>query len=1299
MRPNLEFGIRLLLVCVLSLSPYLVLTTFSEAQDTVTGAFEGTVTNSQTGLPVANAAAEIINQQTNLVITKRTDSRGRFYQGLLHPGVYTIRVSAPSFETKEVVQRLFITRTGEVVPVPVQLDPLPPGATAAPTPAAPASAGLSARDTDVRAEINTIDARRSGAFTEEEVSSLPLGGTTLTRTFDELALLLAGVAPPPPTVGNGAGPGVGAGVGSAGQFAVNGLRSRGNNFTVDGSDNNDEDIGVRRQGFLALIPQPIESIKEYQAITLLAPAQFGRNIGAQVNAVSKSGGNETHGAAYGIFNSSQLNARNFFDTNFGNASTPLRAGNQSVILAPRVQFNPATLNFDPIGGVPVMVRNQSGAEDSFTFGQGGIVLGGPLAPNKAFYFLSAEGYLINATAEKSFAVPTVEQRGAFGSGARGLAANPINGGPTFAFPTTFDGDAIFSLYPFPNNPNGIYGPNTFTQILPASGQGKVLSAKFDANFKIKQRLQSITGRYNFTDDWREIPVTGGALFSTLRPRVRTQNFSYFWNSELSGANSTSLIFNQVRLSYGRTRLKFEEVRDPSFLIPSDQLPSEPFLLNARFRQNLTLPNIVNNQIVFNTGPVILLDEGQTTEQRLGLVGQVNIAGFSPIGVDVFNFPQRRVNNTYQFADSLTMRFGNHSFALGTDNRRTELNSDLPRNFRPLISFNGAAQADLNEDDAFVLTNRFTQPIDLAGAGAASGFFQTLTAGSNAAINLRFYQYNFYWQDEWRVRPNLSLSYGLRYEYNTPPVESQRRVESTFNAPELDLIPGLNNFIAGRSRIFDPDRNNFAPRLGLAYMPNFFGRDRPTVIRAGYGLFYDQILGAVVSQSRSVFPRFVTVNLAGGLGNIFFDPDVLDSELIDTPFAIPLGLLNPSGIEYVRAGTLNQLEPGTSLSELIGAINCLASAGGSNCGAFAGIDFGDFTLPSASGVEITLPARRLKMPNAQHYAAILEQQVNPDLTFSVGYVGTLGRNLLRFTTPNLGSNAILLPFVFNVPLRGNSRFEPQFFGVAVQPGTRISAAGQFVGGRPVPDIGGVQIFETSANSRYDALQVEVRGRLRRALAYYASYTFSKATDEVSDVFDLAGASALPQNSITFVGERGPANFDARHRLTYHLLYDFPASRLDSPFWRGLLGGLQIAGTGRFQSGQPFTVNSVFDVNLDGNLTDRLNTEQGIQRTGDRREPLRLTTDNLTTLLAPVGEDGVVRRNSFQAGNTLELDLAISKTFAFGDQTKLSFRMDIFNFVNRANFGIPVRFLEAPGFGQATDTLTPARRIQFSVKLNF
>ena len=202
---------------------------------------------------------------------------------------------------------------------------------------------------------------------------------------------------------------------------------------------------------------------------------------------------------------------------------------------------------------------------------------------------------------------------------------------------------------------------------------------------------------------------------------------------------------------------------------------------------------------------------RTTEDLLGPVGQANIAGFSPVGVDVFNFPQSRVNNTYQMADILTRRVGGHSFALGADLRRTELNSDLPRNAAPIITFNGAP---VFNGQGF--TGQFLSPETLAAASAPSGLSQSvITASGSSRINLRYYQLNFFGQDEWRIRSNLSLSYGLRYEYNTPPREVNRRIESTFNSPLLDSVPGFRSFLEGRTRIYDPDRNNFAPRVGFA----------------------------------------------------------------------------------------------------------------------------------------------------------------------------------------------------------------------------------------------------------------------------------------------------------------------------------------------------------------------------------------------------------------------------------------------------------------------------------------------------
>src|SRR2546421_3556742 len=784
MFPRLNPFSRAHAACLLALVILCPPARLASAQDTVTGAFEGSVTDSRTGQPIARARIEFTNQQTRVTVAKLSDSQGRFYQGLLPPGTYNIRAIAQGYETGETVQRLNGMRTGEVVPVPIVLDPAsatstptptpdtttnpqtpptvtstiptpPPTAISAmPTPPAPTSTPsaatpqLTAAETDVRASANAKDASHGGAFNDEEVQSLPLGGVTLTRTFDELALYLPDVALPPQTIGGGSGPGVGSGVGTSGQFSSNGLRSRANNFTVDGSDNNDEDIGVRRQGFFALVPQPVESIKEYQVITLLAPAQFGRNIGAQVNAISRSGGSSHHGTLYGLFNSSQLNARDFFDTNFGSAVSQLRSGTQPVIVSPSLVFNPATLNFNPVGGHAVTVQQGSGGKDSSTLSQGGFVLGGPVVAKKVFYFVSAEGEVLNASKEESFVVPTVAERGAFATGATGIFQDPFTGQPIFTFPSTLGGDAVFSLYPFPNNPAGVYGENTFTQQLPSGARGAILSAKLDYLFRRGDRAQQVTGRYNFTNDWRDIPATGGALFSTLKPRVRTQNFSFFLNSELSGPSAHTLLFNQLRLSYGRTRLRFDEVRDREHMIASRQFPNEPFLLNAPLLSNFTLPNFdaANNRLVANTGPVIYLNNIGTVEDVLGPVGQINVAGFSPIGVDVFNFPQRRVNNTYQFADQLTLRRGNHNLIFGSDNRRTELNSRLPRNFRPLLSFQGEPRLTTGTG-GLAISNQFVEADTLAAASAASGFFQTLTTGSDSGVNLRFYQLGAVLQDE------------------------------------------------------------------------------------------------------------------------------------------------------------------------------------------------------------------------------------------------------------------------------------------------------------------------------------------------------------------------------------------------------------------------------------------------------------------------------------------------------------------------------------------------------------------------
>jgi len=1230
-----------------------------KAQDTVTGAFQGDVFDFQTSRPIPGAIIKITSVERGEVFDLEADSQGRFFQGKLLPGFYNIAVSAPNFNPKLLLREIKVSETGDIIPVPVALEPVTPGATPQPTPTVPEPPA------DVRVEIITADPRRSGSYRELALNTLPLGGTTITRSFDELALLLPGVAPPPQTIGDVAGPGVGPGVGSAGQFAVNGIRSRANNFTVDGSDNNDEDIGVRRQGFVALVPQPIESIKEFQIQTLLAPAQYGRNIGAQVNAVSKTGGNILNGSVYGFFNSHKLNARNEFDTNNGNETLPVRtAAGQSAL----------------IDGQPLTVRNQSGGEDTFTFAQGGGTLGGAIVPDRSFYFVSGEYQKINATKEKSFAVPTVEERGPFRTGATGIVNNPFTGVPfsTPLFPNASRNGSVLSFFPFPNNPAGVYGENTFTQLLPAGGRGVILSGRLDNNFLFGTKQQSFAARYNFTDDEKNIPAVNEALFSTVLSRINTNNLSLFLNSELNGSTSGSRMFNQVRFSFGRSHLRFDEVRDREFLIPS-RIPDTPFLLNANAIFNVSQPQF-NGQPRYSrffsgVGPLMTEDVFQ------GGIGQVIVGGYSPVGVDVYNFPQDRINRTYQLADELTWRAGAHALVFGVDLRRTDLDSDLPRLSRGLLTFNGARGVEpLGTRTScpiggFMLIqpppNQFCflassdprgiiRPIDTLGLNFSNNALINLNAErSDARANFRYYQTNFYAQDTWRPRTDLSFSFGLRYEYNSPVKEVDGLVEATFSDTRLSAAPFVQTVVGGRQRLYEPDRNNFAPRVGVAYSTNLFGDNRVSVFRAGYGLFYDQILGAVANQSRNVFPSFFTFNIPGVVGNSTLN--------IIAPSLVAFGQNN---LRIVQPGTINTLNP-----------------------AFTGANFASFvtgiTRTTVNAIDITLPARELSMPMAHHYSFSFEQQLTQNFTASLAYVGTTGRKLLRFTTPNLGPNQIIIPHTLE-------RFSGNNAIMAIGRVTSPSRPLDVVTVDGVQGSGVLNQFETTGESSYNSLQAQLRGRFLESFNLQLSYTFSKVTDDVSDVFDLAGAYILPQDSLNLAAERGPANFDVRHRWAYDLIYSFP--KAEGSGLRRLTDDLRIATTGRFHSGQPFTVNSIIDINLDGNLTDRLNTTSGLDITGDRSQPLRLTTANTGSLLAAFGQNGQVGRNTFRAGNVLELDVSVIKGFSIGSN-RLDFRADIFNFINRSNYGIPVRQLEAIGFGRATGTVTPGRRVQFAVKYEF
>ncbi|MDX2032643.1 MAG: carboxypeptidase-like regulatory domain-containing protein [Blastocatellia bacterium] len=1293
--------------------------------DTITGTLLGYVKD-QAGTPLPGVRVRATNLETGNFRTVLSNSEGLYQISFLPLGKYKVEALKDGFkpitsmrdsisiQLNKSVQFLPDIILGPVTAPSVAAaqptTPTPPATTPAPpAPVAGATEEYGGKLT------NDVDATRRANADEQSVSLLPLANV---RSFDDLALLAAGVAPPPQVKGV-AGPGIGAGIGTAGQFSVNGQRARSNNFTVDGSDNNDEDVGVRRQGFVALVPQSIESVKEVQIVTHLWDAEQGRSMGSQVNAVSKSGTNLIHGAAYDFFNHSALNARNYFDYEDDKVkSYPLTAqaiGRYANGQPVNVRTIPVVLRDNSSQAATGLVQpNPSGGQDKYQRNQGGGVLGFPILRDKTFFFGSFERQDIKAQQETHFSVPTVAQRGFLGFGASGFSASDRQGRQQVFTPTSLAGDGVMSLFPFPNNPIGPYGDNTFSQILPSDARATIFSLKLDHNFRLfgPEVTHAFTARYNFTDDERQVPAVGGAIYSGVLPRVRTQNLSLFLNSQLSPSRA-----NQFRASYGRTALDFDELRDPR-LVRSTFLPNEPFLVNAPTIGNLSSPDV----------PLPFVDYrrlNETTEDRLATIGQVVVQPFSPIGLDVYLFPQSRKNNTIQVADTYSIFRAQHAYKLGVDIRRTQLNSFQNRNYRPQVVFGGSpdltnlfSSAPIPNISQFGPTPGFFSGADLASLGIPTGIFQSLAIGTpDSTIGLRLWQLNGFVNDNWRARRGLTLDYGVRYEINTVPREVNSRIENTFGLSGLptadqnisiaapfsdgkiifrnqDLINSFNATVGAlraqigdRDSIFASDRNNFGGHAGFAWDPFAADAKRAgkTSVRGGVGLYYDLTLGSVVSQSRNVFPTFlpfnVDVNTFGYARDRFFIPGQTGIYGIFNPRYVPVTLVNQgrattSGL--LRPDQLNTIQaPAGALPQLLGLLFNPTVAG---------------VLPSGGGIAYTLPDNDLRAPYTFQYNLQIEREIYNDFLLNLAYVGTRGLKLTRFRTPNGGPNSVTLP-IDPLGLTDNPTF-----AIALPPLSNI-AASRF--SRPNPNLGSYTVFDSSASSIYHSMQLTATKRFTRGYQLSAAYTWSHAIDDVSDVFDVAGAYVLPQDDRNLALERGSANFDIRHRLAISSIGDLPyLSQFNArPGAAGvLLGGWQFSTLATFQTGQPFTVNSGYDVNLDGNLTDRIDTLNGLSVTDSGLQKLSLNGSAIN-LLAPLGANGRIGRNLFRANGVARIDLALMKNFRVREGQFVIFRAEAFNLANRTHFGIPVRILEAPTFGRSVDTSIGSRQIQFALKYVF
>ncbi len=1169
------------------------------------GTLDGTVVD-ENNMPVEGALVMVTNQDDGVPYAARSNAQGKYVFPFLEPGRYTISIEKMGYEKTEKINFIIPLNKTTVTLPPIVIRSLgsqPTNPNTNPNTSTTTQPVASSSGNDVLVDLT--DGTNRGNYDSSLLTSLPLGGI---RTFDFFALLSPGVLPSPATTG-AAGPGLGPGVGTSGQFSVNGRRARANNFTIDGSDNNDQDIGVRRQGFVSLVPQSIESVNEFQISTQVWDAEFGRNIGSQVNAVSRSGGNDIHGTLYGFYNTDGLNARNFFDLTGG----------------------------------------ASQDKDKNRRAQLGFVLGGPIIKNQTHYFLSFERQDLRATQENHFAVPSGNERIFLGNG---------------GFSTKV-GLALSSILPLPNNPAGPYGANNFTQVLPADARGTVFSVKI--NQKIGKSV--FTARYNFTDDRSIIPSVGNAINSSIGSNTRTQNLSLFFNTQISPSLS-----NQARVSYGRTTLAFPVEAGSPLLFGET-----PATLNLQKLAN-DLNKAGNVRLESYLGSITAPFGTFSPFGRTGALGKLSITPFSPVGVDTFTFPQGRTNNTYQLADTLVKTFGGHTVKFGADFRRTQLNSFLDRNFRPEVVFTSGLFANPSTTPRLILGS------DLALAGIPSQLFQTIATNPDSNIGLRFNEYNFFAQDTWRVNRRLSINYGLRYEYTSVPVEVNNKIEQTFNIkfpasnPNIGKTPfgqqfqglfegfiddataSLNKFLDGRDKIFRPDRNNFSPRIGLAFDP--FGKST-TSIRLGYGIYYDQIIGSVTSQSRNVFPNFI--------------PVVFDPKFAFDPFGNVILTLGSFGdtnlasigrlINFIQPGSLNTLGFGGDVLKF-GLGEALIATGARNPDFNGG--------PRGGGIAFVLPDANLRTPYSQHWNVSVEHQFGKDFVATASYVGSTGTKLIRFRTPNGGSNSFST-------ITPNSALPTGFEAGAKSPT------------RKDPNLGPFVVIESSAASIYHSLQLSVSKRFTNGLQFGSSYTYSHTIDEVSDVFDTAGSFTLPQDDNNLRAERASASFDVRHRSISYFNYDLPFFSKNQ-----FLGGFQLNGVVTLQTGQPFTVNQGVDTNRDGNLTDRLDTstvikqvDNGIHRLNDPNSSFRKDLESITDSV----RTGTVGRNTFRAPGVASVDLAVVKKLKISDRQQIFVRTEFFNLFNRTHFGIPVRVFGSPAFGNSVNTSLPARIIQFAVKYQF
>jgi hypothetical protein len=557
--------------------------------------------------------------------------------------------------------------------------------------------------------------------------------------------------------------------GRTGGANVHGVRSLQNNFVLDGVDNNS--ISENVQELTTQVARPsVDSIQEFKVSTNPYSAENGRSPGALISVTTKSGTNAFHGTLYEFHRNRVFDANNFFNN---------RAGARK----------------------PQNIQNQFGGN-----------VGGPVVKNQAFFFFNYEGTRIRKGVTRLGNVPLANEiRGDFSPAA--AAANRT----TYA--TLFDrvGDCR-ALVPSAFNPNGSFVNNQIPAqcldplaqrvlaLLPAPnvvpGTGPLNLNNFIRNPGIADDTDSYTGRfdwqqsaknsffvrYTLSDRFRHVPgIFGGVVDGTGssangRLNMKGQSAAVGWTRVVS-----SRLINEFRLGWGRN---------------NSLATQDPFGLNTL--AELGFQGVPDSPLYSGGLPGISISARGGTQLPGGQ------SGFDRLGSPDF-LPKSQRTNQFQWTDTVSLSYGAHQMKFGGDVRGPMRNIylDVP-SLRGTLNFDGNRTA-------------------IGLADFLLGYPSGAQLANPAVVDSRLKMFSGFLQDDWKATPKLTLNLGLRYDYATWPYEGADRLTNL--DPETGQLFTPANSPYGRSLI-RPDRNNFAPRLGLAYQ-----LDEATVLRAGYGRFY------------------------------------------------------------------------------------------------------------------------------------------------------------------------------------------------------------------------------------------------------------------------------------------------------------------------------------------------------------------------------------------------------------------------------------------------------------------------------